>query len=100
MDRLTTYKSKLILFPRVADKPKKGLIDDSTQQQLSSAGASNQVSGKVLPRGKPSQADEFAAITKADKESKVYRTLRTLRTNKHYDGRRKRRAQLEAEKEK
>ena len=100
VERLNTYKSKLILFPRIADKPKKGLIDDSTQAQLTSAGASNQVSGKVLPRGRAAVADEFAAITKADKESKVYRTLRTVRTNKHYDGRRKRRAELEAEKEK
>ena len=100
MDRLNTYKSKLILWPRVADKPKKGQIDDSTAQQLASAGASNQVSGKVLPREKAEQKDEFAAITKADKERKVFRTLRVLRTNKHYHGRRVKRAEAEAEKEK
>ena len=100
VDRLNTYKSKLILWPRVADKPKKGQIDDSTAQQLASAGASNQVSGKVLPREKAEQKDEFAAITKADKERKVFRTLRVLRTNKHYHGRRVKRAEAEAEKEK
>jgi len=100
VERLNTYKSKLILWPKIADKPKKGLIDDSTAEKLKSAAASNQVSGKVLPRDKPSRADEFAPITKEDKDKKVYRTLRILRTNKHYNGRRIRRAELEAEKEK
>merc|ERR1711981_1112747 len=84
VERLNTYRSKLILWPRLADKPKKGLIDDSTAEKLKSAAATNQVSGKVLPREKPAKADEFAAITKEDKSKNVYRTLRILRTNKHY----------------
>jgi hypothetical protein len=32
VERLNQYKSKLILFPRRADKPKKGLINDSTAE--------------------------------------------------------------------
>ena len=73
VERLSTYKSKLILFPRVADKPKKGLIEDSTAEKLKSAAAFGQVSGKVLPRDKPAKVDEFAKITDEDKNSKVYR---------------------------
>jgi len=100
VERLNTYKSKLILFPRIENKPKKGPIDDATAETLNSAAAKSQVSGKVLPRGRPSTADEFVKITDADKNSKVFRTLRTLRTIKHYDGRRRRKAELEKEKEK
>jgi len=99
VERLNTYKSKLILWPRVADKPKKGQIADSTADKLKSAAASNQVSGKLLPRGKPSVADEFTAITDADKKVNAYNKLRTLRTIKHYNGRRIKRAQEEAEKD-
>ena len=35
--RLNTYKSKLILFPRRENKPKKGLINDATAEQITSA---------------------------------------------------------------
>lgn len=41
VERLNTYKSKLILWPRIADKPKKGLINDSTAEKLKSAAAVN-----------------------------------------------------------
>ena len=93
VERLNTYKSKLILFPRIEDKPKKGLIDDSTAEKLKSTAAQTQVSGKVLPHEKPATVDEFAAITAEDKGSHVYRTLRTLRTNKRYHGRRVKKAE-------
>ena len=39
VERLNTYKSKLILWPKIADKPKKGLIDDTTAEKLKSAAA-------------------------------------------------------------
>lgn len=83
-ERLNTYKSKLILFPRRENKPKKGLINDATAEQLTSAAASNQVTGTVLARARPVVADEFAAITEADKAKHTYRTLRTLRVTKKY----------------
>jgi len=100
VERLNTYKSKLILWPRVADKPKQGQINDSTAEKLKSAAASTQVSGKPLPRAKPVQADEFTAVTDELKKLNAYNKLRTLRTIKHYTGRRIKRAQEEAEKEK
>ena len=40
VQRLESYKSKLILFPRKAEKPKKGDIADSTADKLKSAAAS------------------------------------------------------------
>lgn len=42
VQRLESYKSKLILFPRRADKPKKGDIHDSTAERLKSAEAAKQ----------------------------------------------------------
>lgn len=90
--RLSEYKSKLILFPRRDNKPKKGEICDATAEQLKSAAASNQVSGSVMPLVKPVQAVEFAAITEEDKKEKVYHALRTIRTNTRYKGRRDKKA--------
>jgi len=101
VERLKTYKDKLILWPRVADKPKNGQIKDATAEKLKSAAASTQVSGKPLPRAKPEQADEFTAITdELKKGNNAYSKLRTLRTIKHYTGRRIKRAQEAAEKDK
>lgn len=97
VERLNTYKSKLILFPRRENKPKKGLINDATAEQLKSAAAQNQVTGHILPISKPTLADEFAPITEEDKKRNVYRTTRTLRTNKRYLGRREKRAKEAAE---
>lgn|SRR5450830_1397485 len=42
VQRLESYKSKLILFPRRADKPKKGDINDATAEKLKSAEAGKQ----------------------------------------------------------
>merc|ERR1712167_209074 len=49
VERLNTYKSKLILFPRREGKIKQGLIPDSTAEQVKSAAASNQASGSLIP---------------------------------------------------
>ena len=95
--RLNTYKSKLIVFPRRENKPKKGEINDATAEQLKSAASAHQVTGHTLPIAKAASAVEFAKITDADRESKVFRTLRTVRTNTRYKGRREKKA---AEKEK
>ena len=62
-ERLNTYKSKIILFPRRADKPKSGQIKDATAEQLKSAAAQNQVSGRVLPIKAAEREDEFRAIS-------------------------------------
>ena len=99
-ERLNTYKSKLILFPRREGKVKKGLIDDSTAQKVNAAAAGNQVSGHVLPRAVAKPADEFAPITAADKKRNAHSEARIARTNARYNGRRIKRAEEEAAKEK
>ena len=99
VDRLNSYKDKLILFPRRENKPKKGLINDATAAVLETPRASEQTVGN-LPIARPSQEPEFGAITAELKNAKVYRTLRTARTHKHYKGRRVARAEREAEKNK
>lgn len=90
--RLNQYKSKMILFPRRENKPKKGEINDATAEQIKSAAASNQVAGSILPLAKAEQKVEFAAITEADKKERVFHTLRTIRTNTRYKGRREKKA--------
>ena len=75
-ERLSTYKSKLILFPRKEGKPKKGQINDSTAEVLKGPAANNQVSGRVLPRTTPAQATEYVAITKDDQARMVHSELR------------------------
>ena len=37
VNRLKEYKAKLILYPRHENKPKKGVINDATKQQIESA---------------------------------------------------------------
>jgi len=100
VERLNTYKSKLILFPRREGQIKKGLIPDSTAEQVKSAAASNQVSGSVIPRAAKKTGDEFAAITAEDKKFNAHSEARILRTNKRYNGRRIKKAEEEAAKEK
>jgi large subunit ribosomal protein L13e len=90
--RLNTYKSKLILFPRRENKPKKGEINDATAEQLKSASAASQVTGITLPIVRKAAEVEYAAITEADKKKKVFHTLRTIRTNDRYKGRRQKKA--------
>ena len=101
VQRLESYKSKLILFPRRADKPKKGDIADSTADKLKSAAAGNQNTSKHVvekPRRKVRQTP--AKITKEMTATKIFRKLRQLRVNEKYKGKREKRAKDEAAKEK
>lgn len=91
-ERLNTYKSKLILFPRKDGKVKKGLINDSTAEKCQSAAASTQPSGAVLPRVAAVAADEFAAITKELKEGRAHSEYRNAWQNARYKGRREKKA--------
>lgn len=99
-ERLNTYKSKLILFPRREGKVKKGLINDATDEQVKSAAAQQQPSGKVLPRQQAAVSDEFAAITAEDKKRMAHSEARIARTNAKYNGRRIKKAEEEANKDK
>lgn len=98
--RLEQYKSKLILFPRRADKPKKGEIDDSTADRLKSAEAGKQnIHKHVISMPERKLREKPRKITPEEQKTKVYRKLRQEFTNKKYKGKREKRAREQAEKE-
>ena len=72
-------KSKLILFPRRADKPKKGDIHDATADKLKSAEAGKQNTHKhVIAKPARKLREAPQKITKEQKDLRVYRKLRQL----------------------
>jgi len=92
VQRLMTYKAKLVVFPRRSRKVKAG---DSTAEDLASA---TQLQGPVLPIAHPKPAAELVAITGEMKGVKAYSQLRLERMNARLVGKRKKRA-AEAEKD-
>lgn len=94
VQRLTNYKTKLILFPRNGKDAKKGEIADSTAEQVKGAPEQNTELGvfaapEVKPRCKPEK------LTAEMKKFAAYRALRTLRTNRRYNGKRVLKAKAE-----
>jgi len=101
VQRLESYKSKLILFPRREEKYKKGEIPDSTADKLKSAEAEKQNKSKhLLEAPKRKLREKMMKITPEMKAFKAYRKLRLEQTNKKWKGRREKRAKEEAEKKK
>jgi large subunit ribosomal protein L13e len=122
VQRLKTYKAKLVIFPRRARKVKVwadisfleiiffydsqlvtfnhlyclAQAGDSTQEELANA---TQVQGDYMPivRGEE-RSIEVVKVTNEMKEFKAYGKLRLERTNKKHEGARKKRA-AEAEKD-
>ena len=95
VERLNQYKSKLILFPVKADKPKKGEIADSSAEQLKAASQNTQRGVFALPVQK--KRCKIEALTKEMKEAKIYQKLRQERINKRYNGKREAAAKKAAE---
>jgi len=94
VERLREYKSKLVLFPRRAGKPKAG---DSDAATLDTA---TQLTGKLQPIVKAKATVESRAITDEDKVAKAYDVLRQARSDLKYHGARvKRAAELKAKAE-
>ncbi|KAJ7786243.1 60S ribosomal protein L13 [Mycena metata] len=91
VERLLAYKSKLIVFPRKAGKPKKG---DSTGDDLNAATTRAAV---PLPDAYPAEAPR--KITAEEREFKAYRTLRDARSNQRHEGVRKARQAKKDEEE-
>ncbi|XP_074586341.1 large ribosomal subunit protein eL13z-like [Curcuma longa] len=93
VQRLKTYKAKLVIFPRRAHKFKNG---DSTAEELATA---TQVQGPVLPivRNKP-RSVELVKVTDEMKSFTAYAKLRVERMNQRQVGARLKKA-AEAEKE-
>jgi hypothetical protein len=90
----------LILFPRRADKPKKGDIDDATADRIKSAEAGKQVTAKhLLEKPDRKLREKPRKIAAEEKNTKVYRKLRQMIVNQKYKGKREKRAAEQAEKE-
>ncbi|KAK8453404.1 hypothetical protein SEVIR_5G278700v4 [Setaria viridis] len=93
VQRLKTYKAKLVIFPRRARKVKAG---DSTPEELATA---TQVQGDYMPitRGEK-RSVEVVKVTDEMKTFAAYGKLRLERMNKKHLGARQKKA-AEAEKE-
>lgn len=93
--RLKLYKSKLIVFPRSASKPKKG---DSSAEEVKLA---SQLKGEVLPIKQAKRRGLKArAITDADRKFGAFATLRKVRADNNLWGKREKKAKEKAEAEK
>ncbi|XP_038907267.1 60S ribosomal protein L13-3-like [Benincasa hispida] len=92
VQRLKTYKAKVVVFPRRARKFKAG---DSTPEELATA---TQVQGSYMPIGLEKPSVELVKVTEDMKAFKAYDKLRVERTNARHVGARLKKA-AEAEKE-
>ncbi|KAI3893293.1 hypothetical protein MKW92_016509 [Papaver armeniacum] len=95
VQRLKTYKAKLVVFPRRAGKIKAG---DSTPEELATA---TQVTGSFMPIVPERPAFDLVKVTDEMKSVKGYAKLRLERMNaKHVGVRAKRAAEAEKEEKK
>jgi len=92
--RLKLYKSKLVLFPRKASKPKKG---DATAEEMKLA---TQLKTDVLPVRQRIKKDKARKITDAEKKFKAFSMLRKVRVDANLWGVREKKAKERAEAEK
>ncbi|KAL1547335.1 60S ribosomal protein L13B [Salvia divinorum] len=92
VQRLKTFKAKLVVFPRRARKTKAG---DSSPEELATA---TQVTGPFLPVAREKPTVELVKVTEDMKSFRAYDKLRLERTNARHVGVRAKRA-AEAEKE-
>merc|ERR1711957_1077428 len=90
-------RSALVPSPPASAAPSVSpLTTDATAEQIKSGSASNQASGKVLPRTVAVVEEKFEAITAADKKFLAHSTSRIAWTNKRYKGRREKKAAEDA----
>jgi large subunit ribosomal protein L13e len=79
---LKEYKSRLVVFPRKANAPKKG---DASAAEVAAA---KQLVGAVVAAPKPEPAITFAPITEEMKSFRAYSTLRAARNDAKLVGKR------------
>jgi len=91
VERLAAYKSRLILFPKKAGKPKKG---DSQGDDLNAA-----TERGAIPLPLAFVREEPRAITDEEREFEAFRALRVARADGRNAGKRKIRAQKKKEEE-
>ena len=88
VQRLKTYKAKLVVFPRKTKKVKSG---DTPVEEASKV---PQHKGTVVPIRKPAVRAQHRTITKADRKKSAYATLRIARSDARLVGIRKKRAEI------
>lgn len=82
VQRLKSYRSRLILFPRNPNKPKKG---DSTAEVRKLA---TQLKGTLLPIKKPIRQPKVRVPTEDEKKFGAHFTIRKARITKRLHGKR------------
>ena len=93
--RLNGYKSKLILFPRKANKPKKG---DSSAEEVQAAVQSLSVASTFPIDSNPGRLTlAERAITQEDKDRNAFRELRLARADARNAGAREKRQKAKDE---
>jgi len=88
VQRLKTYKAKLVVFPRKTKKPKTG--DTPVDQATKVA----QLKGTVVPIRRVAVKSQHRAITDQEKKVSAYVTLRKARSDARLVGIRKKRAEI------
>ncbi|GLB36086.1 putative ribosomal protein L13 [Lyophyllum shimeji] len=91
VERLKEYKSRLIVFPRKAGKPKQG---DSSAEELKAP-----ITRQPLPLPSVDVPEPPRKITPEERDFQAYRTLRIARANARHEGARKARAAKKEEEE-
>merc|ERR1712182_198093 len=88
--RLKLYKSKLMVLPRKS-KAKKG---DTTRAEAQNV--PQNTPKEIIPLPKPALKEKARAITAEEKAFSAKNALRTAWANKHYDGKKRKRADEKA----
>merc|ERR1712087_847209 len=94
VERLKLYKSKLVVFPKKSGKKgvKKG---DTPRSELQNV-AQNTLK-EIIPVERPQLRIKARAITAEEKEASAYKTLKKARTDKKYEGAKKKKAESKKE---
>lgn len=100
MDRLKTYRARLILFPRKTGQHKK--LDSSKEEieEHTKEGKITRKTGLVLPISNITRAEAIGEVSKSDMPEgteNAYRKLRDARSEARLVGVREKRAKAKAE---
>ena len=90
VQRLKTYKARLVVFPRKTKKPKTG------ETPIEEATKVPQLKGTIVPIQRVALKAQHRAITAEERKASAYLTLRKARSDARYDGIRKKRADLKS----
>merc|ERR1712194_406404 len=94
VQRLKLYKSKLMIFPKKSGK--KGAKKGDTPKSVLQNVAQNTLK-EIIPVPKPALRVKARAITVDEKANSAYKTLKKARTNKKYDGAKRKKASAKPE---